>query len=288
MWLLAGPSCADDWGLPTAKSYESVNGTYVFRTTPEFGQAPRRLGRCLGQLFKKVGDELRLEWERYLINNIAPHRAYVANSGKYVVTIGELGNFNDLPVVFYGRPGVVINVHGRLDQLVPPRMIARATLEHHNWIDGSLFFFGADDATFMIRVNVGYLICFETDNGELMDKRWRKKWHSFAEQMRLWNQVDADMRRSIITESLRLLTSEHSAERATGSFVLTQYTDLQSVATLRRIAEDKENVEEIIRQAAELTIKKRDLFNTAEPGETADRGGDAEDGGPGGGGDDPR
>lgn len=203
MWLLASPSCADDWGLPTAKSYESVNGTYVFRTTPGFDQTPPRLGRCLGQLYKKVGDELRLEWERYLINNIAPHRACVANSGKYVVTIGEWGNFDELPVVFYGASGALLNVHGRLDQVIPHRIITRAILEHDTWIAGSRFLFGADDATFIVRINVGYLICFETRNGELMDERWKKKWHSFAEKMRLWNQVEADVKRlnlSITTE----------------------------------------------------------------------------------------
>lgn len=261
--LFAIPLSAD-WDSPSAKSYESVNGNYVFRITPSFGETPPRIGMCLGQLYQKVDDGLRLQWERHLINNVAPLRAYVANSGEYVVTIGEWGNFEELPAVFYGRHGILVNVHGRLDQLTSLRLIATATLEYGDWITNSLFLFGTNDSSFIIRMNTGDLFFFETSSGERMNRRWKKKWESFTEKMGLWNEVHANARKLIIRESLRLISSERSKERETGDLVLKRYTDPESVAALRQIAEHDEDVDDTIRRAAKLTIEKLEQQDRGE------------------------
>ena len=244
-----------DWDPPSSKTYESVNGRYVFRVTPNFGKMPPEIGTCRGQLYRRVDDKLKLQWERPLINNIAPLRAYVADSGKYVVTIGEWGNFEELPVVFYGRHGILINVHGRTDQIAPRLVIGRAISSGGYWLANSLCLFGPDDASFIIRLNTGALVLFETEDGELINKRWKTKWRSFAHQMKLYDEIHAKVSTLVLHEALRLKSSDHPRAREKGQFVLDQQTDAKSVAIIRQIAE-QEGTESHVRQAAKQALEE--------------------------------
>ena len=268
LMLFATSLHADSWPPPSTKTYESQNGKYVFRVTPNWGEKPPQIGTCRGQLYRRENDELEIQWERPLINNIAPIRAYVADSGEYVVTIGEWGNFEEFPVVFYEHHGFLVNVHGRTDQIAPRLVIGRAIMSGGHWLANSLFLFGPDDASFIIRLNTGDLVLFETDDGELINKKWKTKWRSFPHQMKLYDELHAQVGTLILYEALRLKSSDRPRDREKGQFILNQQTDAESAAILRQIAEqdqtvriiessgEKKDVEYPIRQAARQALEK--------------------------------
>ena len=78
----------------------------MLHVTPDQNQ-PARQGWCLAELYKANGADRTLVWKRYLINNVAPAKALVADSGKYVVTLGDWGQFDTVPLVVYGEQGEV-------------------------------------------------------------------------------------------------------------------------------------------------------------------------------------
>ena len=112
---------ADVWNRPSQREYESGNGKHLFRVTPDpqFWKPPLKLGACHGALYIRTNGRLTLQWERNLINNVAPIFALVSDSGKYVVTISEWHDYEVLPVAIYGKCGLLINVFGRLEQIAP-------------------------------------------------------------------------------------------------------------------------------------------------------------------------
>ena len=91
---------------PTQADYYSANRAYVLHITPDQNQ-PARQGWCLAELYKTNGADRTLVWKRYLINNVAPAKALVADSGKYVVAVGDWGQLDTVPLVVYGAQGEV-------------------------------------------------------------------------------------------------------------------------------------------------------------------------------------
>ena len=233
---------ADDWDPPAVMTVESANRNYVFRVIPNFGKIPPQLGTCRGQLYLRSNGQLKLQWERPLINNVAPVQAFVANSGQCVVTICEWGgSFEELPVVFYGHHGFLLNVYGRLGQIADrPALNIRELSRGTPWLTNSLFLFGPADATFIIRLSSGNLVSFETTMGELIDESWKKKWGSDPGYMKLYDELQAKVKTLILHDALRLKNSDNPTDRKTGEFVLNQYTDAESAAILRQIVHHEE------------------------------------------------
>ncbi len=117
--LLASRASTDEWSLPERSETFSENRAYVLRVIPTFGSdEPYRRGTCRGILYAKKGEELTLRWERSLVNDKCPIGAFVSNSGKYVITVGEWEHFEKLPIVVYGVNGSLINVYGELRQII--------------------------------------------------------------------------------------------------------------------------------------------------------------------------
>ena len=68
--------------------------------------------RCWGSLYARDGqtDAYHLQWRNALVNDIAPHSAFVSNDGKFVATTdeyGRLGHGNNV-VVIYNEEGEVV------------------------------------------------------------------------------------------------------------------------------------------------------------------------------------
>lgn len=240
--LSATPLHADR-APPTVSQVESVNGKYVFRVVPNWGKVPPQPGTCQGELYLCVDGDLKLQWKRPLINNIAPTRAFVANSGKYVVTICELVNETNLevPVVIYDRQGFLVNVWGRLEQLDPSLMGFISNKKGTDWLEESLFLFGSDDGSFIIRTGVGQLFVFDTERGALIDERWKENRRLFPDDMKYYDQLHADAKGLVLREAIRLKNSDASTGRKLGETILSQYTDAESVAILRQITQPSEN-----------------------------------------------
>jgi hypothetical protein len=243
--LFATPLQADQ-DPPTTKDYVSANGAYVFRVIPNWGKMPPQLGTCRGQLYLRANSELKLQWERPLINDIAPACAFVADSGKYVVTVCEWVDEQnlDLPVVIYGHHGSLVNVWGRLDQIDSSLRGFHSTENGFAWLHGSLFLFGPDDATFIIRTGVGHIFVFRTERGELIDDRWKELRGSFPDNIKLYDQLQANAKKLVLHEAIILKQSDNPRSRKLGELILSQHTDAESAEILgevMRATEGKRN-----------------------------------------------
>ena len=257
---------ADYWVFPTAAKYESQDGNYVFHTTPvsrkEWEQD--RYGNCRGELYLRDGQGLKLLWARPLVNNVAPCGVFVANSGKFAVTIAEWARADTLPVVFYGQKGEVINVYGRLDHLtenaVGANLLDLSAVDPRDpttykkfrkqvWLADSLFLFGPNDDHFVIRLWNGEVLLFETENGQLIDERWKKDYESWKtrrrgglfvgrEGMMKYEKVKDKLKTLIIWEALRLASSRNEGDVAVGAVVLGQHRDEESVRILQEATQD--------------------------------------------------
>jgi len=241
--LLAGTTAAvraDDWEAPKQRNYESENEQYVFRVTPNT-DLPWRPGRCRGALYVKHGKELKLQWERPLVNNLAPYFAVVSDSGKYVVTLSEYAELNSLPVVFYGPLGDVINVYGKLDHIVPRSALrgVEGSMSGFFWLEHALCFFGPSDDNFVIRMCTGKVLVFETDNGEQIDEKWRHKYRSFPGHIDKYEIPERELKELILMKALRLVSSNDPADMKEGRFTLGQYRDKESIGMIRRAMKDE-------------------------------------------------
>jgi hypothetical protein len=233
---LVSPGTGDEWNPPSEASYESENGKYVFQVLPEFGTRPPKLGSCRGSLYARQGGRLKPLWNRPLINNVAPLRAIVSDSGEYVVTISEWASYEQLPIAFYGRLGLLLNVYGRLEQIAP-RLNVPGSGSGRDWLHHALLTFGPHDATFVVRLSTKLVLAFETSNGEQIDENWRKKWQSFSDKMALWDDFHSNVNRLIMIKALMLSCSASPSDRETGEFILKQQSDAGSISLLREIAQ---------------------------------------------------
>jgi hypothetical protein len=85
---------------------------------------------------------------------------------------------------------------------------------------------------------------FRTDLGELIDERWKQKWSSFPDKMKLYDELQANAKKLVLHEAIRLRNSDDSNTRKLGELVLSQHTDVESAAILRQITqpcEEKSN-----------------------------------------------
>jgi hypothetical protein len=221
-------ACADSWDLPEEEAYESDNGQYLFRVSPNFSSKSLRFGMCKGALLARKGQVLEPLWSRLLINNVAPLRVFVSNSGQYVVTISEWSRYDLLPVVIYEPIGRLVNVYGRIDQLAPPSEIIpyKKAEDWDNWLYHTLFFYSPNEDFFIIRASTGKTLVLKTRNGQLLTDR---ELEDFKGQLK----------KLIVLRSLKLLSSDRQDQKESGTFVLTQYGDEESKAILRQALQDK-------------------------------------------------
>ena len=115
----------------------------------------------------------RKSGRRFLINNHAPVRVFVSDSGKYVVTMDEWHSVGELPVVVYGQRGELIRVHST-DSLGLKHDVLQITITASSywWNEDSLIFFGPDEETLFIRLHWGKLLLLRLRDGDLMNDEW--------------------------------------------------------------------------------------------------------------------
>lgn len=159
-------SMADRW-LPIEKTeFYSENREYMLRIRPDEERLTRP-GHCAATLYqgkKKI-------WSRNLINNYAPHRVFVSNSGKYVVTTDDWGAVGDTPIVIYGGSGRLIVVHSLLSLDLIKNIYQITTSRSGAWWDeSSITFFCQDDEFLCVRLKWGEMLFIRTDCGSVIGR----------------------------------------------------------------------------------------------------------------------
>jgi hypothetical protein len=244
---------ATDWGAPENSRQLTEDGKFEFRIAPNQNWNVQ-FGACRGTLYAKNDNSLKLCWERLLINNVCPIRAFVSNSGEFVVTVGEWGDYEHLPIVIYGVGGRLINVYGELQQLVPlfssQRVSGRAlphswngrvlprTWSGRDWLSHSLLFFEPKERYFIVRLSNGEVLVFETMSGRLIDDQWKEANRIFPDKMREYGELKESLVRLIVMRALALASSHVPEDKKDGLFVLAQIKDRESISALADAVKD--------------------------------------------------
>jgi hypothetical protein len=241
---------ADEWPSISRTEFFSENGAYRLKIKPH----PQKPGHCLATLFR--GDEE--VWSRHLINDHAPVRVFVAESGRYVITMDEWHHVGELPVVIYGSRGDLIRVHSTdslgLKEDAP--QIARS-ISSYWWNQHSLSFFGPDDEVFFIRLNWGKWVVIDLAprSGEVLAREPKPHLGDDLRERHAerWKRLDAYREENLPRHVIRLLRSEDAGERKTGVMICGRENLTEIVPVLRELLNDKE---EFIRDAAKATLKE--------------------------------
>ena len=176
-WTLVLVACAlatwaissrgDSWSAPKKETYASDNKQYVFAVKPAW-RWDRTPGRCVGTLYRTTGGSRTRVWSRYLINNVAPSRAFVANSGSYVVTMDEYARLGQLPIVIYSNTGHLIAAHSLESmQLTFDNGKYRHTVSSAWWSENAELIWGPRDESIIIKLSWGKILVMDTPTGAL-------------------------------------------------------------------------------------------------------------------------
>ncbi len=247
---------ADEWSWPEETDYKSSSGNYVFKTCPE--KKFTGPGHCQGTLSKVNGKKKKEIWSRCLINDVAPFNVFVPDSGEYVVTMDEYGEIGTLPLVIYGRNGLLIAIHSTESLgLVPLSIYGRngsLIMLHSNdplglmddapnikmtvssfwWSEDSISFFDPEDKLFFIRLHWKKILAVNLADGKLCDM----------------NYIDSnDIIRNYVNDKIRKialskLNSKLPEERSTGAFVVGQLGLKDAIPRLKELLKDSEYYEE--------------------------------------------
>jgi hypothetical protein len=236
--LLADRASADSWTSPTKREISSNNGKYVFVVTPHTGWTIKP-GHCLGALYK-VEDNKRTEvWSRNLINDVAPVEVFVADSGKYVVTMDEWHEVGKLPVVIYNILGGLVYVHSTdtLGLKEDVQHIER-TVSSYWWNQDSISFFGPDDKTFIIRLHWGKTLFLWLRDGDLMDDEWYRICKDWLMPEAEWKAIHDFADTKIRKEGRALLDSKDASERKSGVLLCGQLKITSAIPRLKELLKD--------------------------------------------------
>ena len=230
----------DEWGPVEQTEFFSPAHKYTLKIQPD-PDWPNKPGHCSATLFR-LGPKKEMVWSRDLINDQAPGRVYVADSGEYVLTMDEWGNVGKLPVVIYGRRGVLIRVHsieslGLDDDILK----IKQTVSSQWWNEDSISFFSADEELFLTRLHWGKWIVIELNSGDLVTKG--NKFYRdgmWKEPEQIWKSLDAYRMKQLSESVVRLLSSNKPEERKTGALVAGQEKLKETIPRLRQLLTDKE------------------------------------------------
>jgi hypothetical protein len=248
---------ADYWSIPVASDYLSRNNKFIFHDNPIFfdiSNGELHYGACSGSMYRRVGNKNELLWRRMLLNNVAPIQVVVSDSGKCVITLGEWHKPMFLPVIFYGQHGELINVYGNIKQILPERALRFENKKvvpnpRMSWLKNSIYFFGPNDDHFIIRLNTGEILLFETETGELIDKEWKDVFDFWkkrqeaglfngTESMKKYDAIKDKLNQLVIFEALRLASSEDRDNESIGNYVLNDFKDKETIDILFEAIKD--------------------------------------------------
>jgi hypothetical protein len=262
MAISAGQARADEWMLPTSREFLSNNGKYVFAVTPH-KDWPTKPGQCLGVLSKVNGKNRTEVWSRHLINDISPVKVFVADSGKYVVTMDEWHHVGKLPVVIYDFRGGLVCVHstdtlGLKDDILH----IKQTVSSYWWNEDSISFFGPEDKTFVIRLHWGKTLFLWLQDGALMDDEWYKVHRGWLIPEKEWQAIHDFAGKQIGKDALAWLDSKDASKRKTGALICGQEKIKSAIPRLKELLKDDEYYESnstsrvyYIREAARDALK---------------------------------
>ena len=238
--LFAPSSSADSWGPPATATYNSPKGKHALVVVPEKDWGNKR-GHCLATLFKVEGQKHTKVWSRNLINNEAPVRVFVTDSGDYVVTMDEWGSVGKFPVVIYGRNGELIEVHST-DSLGLKEDISHIeiTMSSYWWNKDSVSFFDPAEEMFLIRLHWGKWVVLELVRGELFT---RNAPDFFSAELRKehekrWKKLDKHMQKALPEQAAALLDANEPHQRKTGTMVCGQEQYRKMIPKLRTLLTD--------------------------------------------------
>ena len=236
--LSAVQAHADQWALPTAREISSSSGKYVLVVTPHQDWSHKH-GHCLGALFRLDGTKRTEIWSRHLINNVSPVEVFVADSGKFVVTMDEWHEMGRLPVVIYDFRGGLVCVHttdtlGLKDDVQHIMM----TVSSYWWNRDSVSFFGPEDKTFIIRLHWGKTLLLWLQQGDLMDDEWRQLHRSWLISDTQWNAIHDFADKKLRKDGLALLDSKDASKRKIGALICGQMKITSAIHRLKELLKD--------------------------------------------------
>ena len=226
---------ADSWTWPELRDCFSDDRSHRLRIEPAVDW--KKPGHCRATQFR--GDtEL---WSRHLINDTAPVKVVVADSGDYVVTIDEWHKVGTLPVVIYGSNGRLIRVHG-LDSLGLEADYEHMTVTMSGawWNENAVSFFGPEkERVFFIRLHWGKWISLDLRQGDLMDAEWLQMAKGSLMPPEKWRELQKFRMRHLAEKAKKLLVSKTASERETGAMVCGREKLADSVSELRKLLHDE-------------------------------------------------
>ncbi len=240
--ITAATGLADSWGPIKKTEFYSANRKHLLKISPHANWS-KKPGHCRATLYTVEDAECTEVWSRFLINNQAPVRVFVSDSGDYVLTMDEWGSLGELPVVIYGWRGGLVRVHST-DSLGLENDVRHITMSVSSywWNEDSMSFFGPDEETFFIRLHWGKLLLLSLDDGDLMNDEWygrHKGWHIPEER---WKTLHDFARREHRERALQWLDSEDSRERKIGAVICGQAKLEEAIPRLRELLTDEEHM----------------------------------------------
>ena len=227
------------WAFPEEETHVSGNGLHAVRVKPH----PRFLkfpGRCLATLSR----EGRVIWSRTLVNDFFPCYVFVSDSGEYVVTMGEWGDYTRSPLVIYGPGGRLVCVHspkslGLLHELMIMIREGHGIEMYWHWQRNSVCFFMEEENMFCIRLNSRRIILVQLRDGgivgdedaALLDGR---VCMPAQEREALEKKATEAIRKQIPA----MFSSESPRERETAALVCGQEHLVENVEALRGLLRD--------------------------------------------------
>jgi hypothetical protein len=201
---------------------------------------PDRFGWCLGELYKLEETSRSVVWRRYLVNNRAPVRVLVADSGRYVVTMDEWHEVGSLPIVIYNFRGELVKAHYLESLFKGKRVPGRRTVSSKWWSEDSLSFFGPDDKVFFIRLFTGQTLMLWLRDGDVMDEDWFAVAQHISITKQDWDSLPAYGTKRSAELAMEHMKSNDSETRKTGVIVAGQLRLRDSAPTLRSLLSDND------------------------------------------------
>ena len=230
---------ADSWVPLVNRDFQSSSSEYILSIDPNESPA-KHPGRCKMSFFKLDENKRTERWSRYSINKVAPIQCFISNSGNYVVTLDEWGEFGSFPVVIYGPHGKPIRVHDinslGLDNDKDLDKIT-ITISSLRWNEDAIMFFGPREELVFIRLHWGTTLIIDLHDGGLYGDNDDKR----AEQQRL--ALDQYAIKKTKELPLAKLISENLLERNTGAIVAGQLRIHASIPRLKELLNDSDYYE---------------------------------------------
>ena len=224
---------------PAQADYYSANRAYVLHITPDQNQ-PARQGWCLAAVVQVERDGA----DSCL--GTVPHQQrrsgerLVADSGKYVVAVGDWGQLDTVPLVVYGAQGEVRKL---LTSDTPLPGVTTAEYGAAVLGDGSmraLLYFGPGDTTLFIHLAGNDTYTLWLEDGLLTDR----DWYSFATNNCGMSREDCEALKAFAGKRLAELAMEYiqSADarlRETGAIVAGELHLRDAIPQLQQLLQDQ-------------------------------------------------